>query len=128
MNRIELLNQLLQYTIWLPIEGYDNYEVSICGQVRNVKTKRILRPYIVGNGYYCVKFYCDNMCKNIKVHHLVANAFIPKLDITKKYVDHIDNNKLNNTISNLRWCDLSENQYNRQLGSNNKSGIKGVYY
>ena len=51
MNRIELLNQLLSITIWKTIEGYENYEVSICGQVRNVKTKRILRPRI-GNGYY----------------------------------------------------------------------------
>ena len=40
MNRIELLNQLLEYTIWMPIKGYENYEISICGSVRNIKTKK----------------------------------------------------------------------------------------
>ena len=39
-----LLQQLLQLTIWLPIKVYDNYEVSICGMVSNVITKRILKP------------------------------------------------------------------------------------
>jgi hypothetical protein len=43
MNKLELLNQLLQLTVWQPIKGYDNYEVSICGSVRNIKTKRILK-------------------------------------------------------------------------------------
>ena len=59
MSNIELLNKLLQLTIWLPIKGYDNHEVSICGSVRNVKTKRILKPSINIYGYYCV-----NLCKN----------------------------------------------------------------
>ncbi len=43
-------------------------------------------------------------------------------------MDHIESNKLNNTISNLRWCSNQENQYNRQLNENNTSGIKGVWF
>jgi hypothetical protein len=43
-------------------------------------------------------------------------------------VDHIDNNKLNNTISNLRWCNSQENQHNHQLNENNTSGVKGIYW
>ncbi len=46
MNRIELLNKLLELTIWLPIKGYEHYQISICGQVRNVKTKRVLKSGI----------------------------------------------------------------------------------
>ena len=42
MNNTELLNYLLELTIWKTIEDYENYEVPICGSVRNVKTKRIL--------------------------------------------------------------------------------------
>ena len=57
MNRIELLNQLLEFTIWMPINGYDNYEVSICGQVRNSKTKRLLKQRINRNGYYILELY-----------------------------------------------------------------------
>ena len=49
-----LLEQLKMITVWLPINGYDNYEVSICGMVRNVNTKRILKPGINNGGYYYV--------------------------------------------------------------------------
>ena len=48
------------------------------------------------------------------------------LDNTKNCVDHVDNNKLNNTLSNLRWCTQQQNQHNRQLNKNNTSGIKGI--
>ena len=126
MNKIELLNQLLQLTVWLPIEGYENYEVSICGQVRNIKTKRILKQNICNAGYYIIKLYKNNYAKNYKVHRLVCKTFKPNLDNTKKCVDHVDNNKLNNTISNLRWCTHQQNQHNRQLNKNNTSGIKGI--
>ena len=46
MNNTELLNKLLSITIWKRIDGYDNYEISICGQVRNVRIKRVLKPRI----------------------------------------------------------------------------------
>ena len=56
MSKIELLNQLLQLTVWMPIDGYENYEISICGQVRNIKTKRVLRPRFK-KGYYSAYLY-----------------------------------------------------------------------
>ncbi len=127
MSNIELLNKLLQLTIWLPIKGYDNYEVSICGQVRNVKTKRILKPGVNSCGYYLVALCRNCKLKTHKIHRLVANAFIPNLD-NKKCIDHIDNNRLNNTISNLRWVSYQENSFNSSLSSKNTSGIKGVSF
>ena len=126
MNSKLLLEQLLQLTIWLDIKGYENYQISICGSVRNSKTKRILQPGNNSYGYYFVNIYKNGKNKIHKIHRLVANAFIPRVDITKTYVDHIDNNRLNNTISNLRWCNFQENHFNRQLSSKNTSGIKGV--
>ena len=125
MNSNQLLEQLKMITVWLTIKGYPNYEVSICGMARNVITKRILKPAITGNGYYGVVL-CNGKRKTHKIHRLVANAFIPRVDTTKTYVDHIDNNRINNTISNLRWCNFQENHFNRQLSSKNTSGIKGV--
>ena len=74
-----LLEQLKMITIWKSIKGYDNYEVSICGMVRNVITKRILKPGIDGSGYYNVKIYNNNKSKTHKIHRLVAKHFIPKL-------------------------------------------------
>ncbi len=122
----EMLNKLLELTVWLPIKGYDNYEVSICGQVRNSKTKRILRPRI-RSGYYAINLCDKNEMKTFPIHRLVAKTFIPNLE-NKKCVDHINNNKLDNSISNLRWASYQDNSRNTSLKNNNTSGIKGVSY
>jgi hypothetical protein len=127
MNRIEQLNQLLSYTIWLPIKNYENYEISICGQVRNATTKRILKLRIGNHGYYYIHLWKNGKEKYFLIHRLVAITFIPNIK-NEKFVDHVNNNQLDNTISNLRWCDLSKNQFNRILNKNNNSGIKGVYW
>ncbi len=59
ISNIELLNKLLELTVWLPIKNYPNYEVSICGSVRNVITKQILKPRIGNSGYYYI-ILCQN--------------------------------------------------------------------
>ena len=51
--------------------------------------------------------------------------FIPNIN-NEKCIDHKNNNKLDNTISNLRWCTNTQNSYNRQLNKNSTSGIKGI--
>ena len=122
-----LLEQLLNLTVWLPIKNYDNYEVSICGQVRNMITKQILKPQFRKCGYYYVNLYKNNKMKHHYIHRLVSIHFIPNINNDKCF-DHINNNKLDNTVSNLRWCTFQQNQFNRQMNINNKSGIKGIYY
>ena len=67
------------HTICKQVQGYPNYEISICGQVRNFKTKRILNPWISDTGYYCVKFTKDKQRMNHYVHRLVLMNFIPNL-------------------------------------------------
>jgi hypothetical protein len=128
MNRIELLNQLLQLTVWLPIEDYPNYEISICGQVRNIKTKRVLKQCINRNGYYYVKLNRNNeKFKHQRIHRVVAKTFIPNLN-NENFVDHIDSNRLNNTVSNLRWVSSQQNNFNRSISSKNTSRIKGISF
>ena len=127
MNSKLLLEQLKMITVWLPVKNYDNYEVSICGMVRNVKTKLILKPWICNKGYYAVGLCKNGKVKKYNVHRLVAKHFIPNLSKCK-CVDHINCNTLDNTVSNLRWCTQQQNCFNSSLSSINTSGIKGVWF
>ena len=124
MNSNQLLQQLLQLTVWLPIKGYLNYEMSICGQVKNIITNKILKLRIGTHGYYYVNLYKNGNSKYSLIHRLVVKAFIPNIE-NDKFVDHINNNQLDNTKSNLRWC---KNQYNRLLNKNNTSRTKSIYW
>ncbi len=69
----EMLNKLLEYTIWMPIKGYDNYQISICGSVRNVKTKKILIP-MIRNSYYHVNLYKNKVMKHYNIHRFSSKC------------------------------------------------------
>ena len=112
---------------WTNIKGYPNYAVSTFGNVENMVTGRILKACIDVNGYYTVKLCKNGKGKTQRVHQLVAKAFLDNPD-NKLCVDHVDNNKLNNTINNLRFATHTENQHNSKMRSDNKSGIKGVSF
>ena len=93
---------------WKTIEGYEQYEVSNeQGLVRNKKTGRILKQW-ESRGYLQVRLYGDNGKKTCSVHRLVATAFIPNPNNLTD-VNHIDENKLNNSVSNLEWLSHGNN-------------------
>ena len=111
--------------IFKKINGFDNYSVSNFGIVRNDKTGKILKPSNT-NGYYKVSLKDnENKSKTKRVHRLIGEAFIPNPN-NKPVIDHIDNNKLNNDIANLRWASIKENTYNSKLSTRNTSGVKGI--
>lgn len=113
--------------IWKSIDGYENYSVSSFGSVRNDKTDRMLKYYDNGHGYSIVSLCKNGKSNKYQVHVLVANTFIdnPK---NGSCVDHIDNNRSNNNVANLRFATKTENAQNSKLSSKNKSGIKGVSF
>jgi hypothetical protein len=109
------------------IDGYDNYEVSNMGNVRNKKTGLILKQSIRHYGYRSVTLYDNGNIKFFKVHRLVGLTFIPTLN-NKLILDHIDRNTSNNVVTNLRWVSHSENSMNKSMQKNNTSTKTGVYY
>lgn len=84
---------------------YKDYEISDCGRIRNKNTKRLLKLTKHSCGYITVGIKNK---RSILIHIKVAELFIPNLD-NKKYVNHKDGNKHNNTVGNLEWTTQSEN-------------------
>lgn len=83
------------------------YEVSNLGRIRRVKDHRLLHPFVKKektNGYCYIKVFKQNL----RVHRLVAMAFIPQ-PFGKMKVHHIDHNKTNNVFTNLKWVTTEEN-------------------
>lgn len=95
--------------IWKDIEGYEGlYQVSDLGRVKSSYTDRILKGSKHITGYLVVNLYKNNIGSTKRIHRLVAQAFIPNLE-NKSDVNHIDENKTNNKVSNLEWMTTKEN-------------------
>lgn len=89
-------------------EVFPNYEVSTEGRVRNIKTGKLLKNSLTDKEYLSVKLCKDNQTKFCRVHRLVACTWIPNPhDYTD--VDHIDKNRQNNSVENLRWLSHKNN-------------------
>ncbi|WKS80415.1 HNH endonuclease [Edwardsiella tarda] len=92
---------------------YEEYYISENGAVLSTKGKapRVLKPLCYGSGYLCVKVCCDGWQKTIAIHRLMASTFdLPGCGDT---VDHVDRNKKNNSLCNLRWATQKEQIANR---------------
>lgn len=105
------------------IKGFENYSISDDGKVFNNKTNKELKKCISTSGYYYVQLI-KNKKKNMKyIHRLVAETFIEN---TKEQVDHINGDKLNNNVSNLRWVTARENYYNYGYEERKKNRCRKV--
>lgn len=93
------------------VDLFLNYEVSDHGRVRNVNTGYILNPGVGSRGYKRVILCQDGKRKRMSVHRIVAEAF---LDNPNEYkcVDHIDRNRTNNMLDNLRYASHQMNACN----------------
>ena len=105
-----------------PILDFPNYLISDKGEVYSLYTKKYLSPRITRLGYAVVSLYQDGTTKSKRVHRLVAEAFIPNPSNLPE-VNHKDENKLNNDVTNLEWCDRL---YNNNYGSHNQKISKAM--
>lgn len=112
---------------WKPVVGYEGlYMVSNCGRIKSLDTYRkgkngsirfckgkILKPGTTKNGYLLVGLYKNGKVKFHLVHRLVAEAFLPNPDNLPE-VNHKDEDKTNNNVENLEFCDRT---YNANYGT-----------
>lgn len=101
---------------WKPITNYENYEISSHGRIRNYR-KRILKPGVNSHGYCTVRLSNNNKSQTISVHRLVGLAYIENPN-NLPIIDHIDRDKTNNKIENLRWVSVAENFRNSEFSNN----------
>ena len=105
--------------IWKAIAGYEGiYEVSDLGRVKSLKygKERILKPGGDTHGYLRVSLCKDGQKTPSLVHRLVSEAFIPNPN-NLETVNHKDEVKTNNTVSNLEWMSIGDNN---NYGTHNK--------
>ena len=96
------------------IKNYEGlYAVTPEGEVYGYKRRRFLKPQCEKNGYLRVNLYKDGKMKHYCVHRLVAEAYLPNTENLPQ-VNHKDENKANNCLQNLEWCD---SKYNINYGT-----------
>lgn len=130
--------------IYLPIKGYeDYYEISNFGNVRSKERNVIYKDgriykyrehqiakNVKDNGYLFVQLYKNNSVKRFYIHRLVAEHFIQNKEC-KPQVNHIDENKQNNNVSNLEWVTPVENMNSgtvqKRNGEIHSKPIKAIF-
>lgn len=112
------------------IKGYEGlYAVTEDGKVFGYKRGRYLIPQTTDGKYFRVKLSKNGKTKTYLIHRLVAEAFIDNPD-NKPCINHIDENGLNNHVSNLEWCTYKENNnhgnHNKKIAEAAKKSVMCV--
>lgn len=107
--------------IWKDIEGYEGlYQVSNMGNIKSLcrydannhlLKERLLKPDKTKFGYYQITLSKNGITKRYTIHKLVCLAFLPNPD-NKPCIDHINTDRTDNRVENLRWCTYKENMNN----------------
>ena len=110
------------------IPGFSNYEVSNLGNIWNTKTGYVLSTRSKDkDGYVKISLYISGRAYFKRLHILVAISFLDNPE-NRPCVDHINGDKADNRIVNLRFATIKENAQNSKISSRNTSGIKGVCF
>lgn len=118
--------------IWKDIVGYEGlYQVSNFGRIKSLKFAcniggKILKPRLRGR-YFVIALYKNNQRKDYSIHRIVAKHFVKNKE-NKLYVNHKDENSLNNKANNLMWCTHKENMNwgtrNKRISAGNSNNPK----
>ena len=92
------------------ILNFENYQIGTDGSIWSLRASvpKRLKPQVKTNGYFTVTLYNKNLKKKCYIHRLVAETFISNPN-NYPCINHKDENKSNNNVSNLEWCTNAEN-------------------
>ena len=110
----------------MEVKDYPNYLIYPDGRVYNQKFSRFLK-FRNCRGYKRVVLYKENKSRSLQIHRLVAEHYIPNPN-NKPQVDHINRDKGDNRVINLRWVSPLENSQNKSKTKSNTSGFKNITY
>ena len=118
--KVYLLYILMELTDFEFIKGYENlYKINKNGDVYSCKSSKIKKQYITDDDYLSLHLHLNGQRKKYRIHRLIALQWIPNPDNLSE-VDHIDRNRQNNHIDNLRWVDRQTNRRNQDRYENNQ--------
>lgn len=117
----------MEKEIWKFIQGFENYLISNFGRVKNLSynsmnKEQILKPMKNTSGYLYISLYKNGIRKNFLIHKLVAEYFLDN-PLNLPEINHKDENKLNNHVDNIEYCDR---KYNNNYGNRIKLVSKPV--
>ena len=93
--------------MWKEAYGFNNYLCNEKGEIYSLLRNKILKGRSL-KGYKRVALMKDGKTIDVLVHRLIAQTFLPNPE-NKPYINHIDGDKTNNSVSNLEWCTQKEN-------------------
>lgn len=102
---------------------YADLEVNKCGVMRNRESGNIYAWNVDDNGYLCAMYGMGKgKKKRMRQHRVLMETFVPNPQ-NKPFINHIDSNTKNNSISNLEWCTAKENVVHSLRAGRTKSGL-----